>query len=437
MSYDLLPFLTQKNIDLPHPNRTSLLALAPPSTQLSISKGLRALGLRNIEQLPTSWDWRKKTKLSPVLNQGKCGVCHGFSSVASFCDRWRLASQDYTLIFEPFIPAICEDGNQGCKGGYPEKYQPYFETVGASIMGDCPNGWSKYCPNPDEDVPADKKTCCSTCDQTSPYDKCSDLECPVGKKYTATKDAMYAGTVLASDNRSVDIPATIASIKTDILRHGPVVAKYTVFADFIATDSGIVVNDGKSNFSWKETNGVYINGAYDKTLSKAFQHLAQSIKNNKKNENVDDMKIEILQQGNMPVQSEDGMLTGALPSKQAVGGHAVEIVGWDIDPKFGEYWIIKNSWGPHWNDKGYFKFAINVDGKINDKCGLDIPYPTQQGLFGGTVSFLPSVEAVDVSKRAMSDNNNEFHHKKSMVFWICLIITILLLGIMVYIITLR
>lgn len=42
------------------------------------------------------------------------------------------------------------------------------------------------------------------------------------------------------------------------------------------------------------------------------------------------------------------------------GGHAVVIVGWgtevDEDAKTSTpYWIVRNSWGPEWGDKGYFK----------------------------------------------------------------------------------
>ncbi|XP_049851951.1 crustapain-like [Schistocerca gregaria] len=50
--------------------------------------------------------------------------------------------------------------------------------------------------------------------------------------------------------------------------------------------------------------------------------------------------------------------------------HAINIVGYgtDIlpDGSDGHYWLMRNSWGPYWGIKGYFKFARNIedDGSI-------------------------------------------------------------------------
>lgn len=42
-------------------------------------------------------------------------------------------------------------------------------------------------------------------------------------------------------------------------------------------------------------------------------------------------------------------------SSPYVGGHAIEIVGWDTEASTGkEYWIVKNSWGSNWGKNGYY-----------------------------------------------------------------------------------
>ena len=56
-----------------------------------------------------------------------------------------------------------------------------------------------------------------------------------------------------------------------------------------------------------------------------------------------------------------------------VGGHAIVIVGWGIE-KNKKYWIIRNSWGKNWGNKGYFKMIRGINNcKLEENVTTCIP----------------------------------------------------------------
>lgn len=61
-----------------------------------------------------------------------------------------------------------------------------------------------------------------------------------------------------------------------------------------------------------------------------------------------------------------GIYTGGSPSCGNSINHAVLLVGYDTDPNTGQdYWIVKNSWGSGWGERGYTRMA-----RGSNVCGL-------------------------------------------------------------------
>lgn len=60
-----------------------------------------------------------------------------------------------------------------------------------------------------------------------------------------------------------------------------------------------------------------------------------------------------------------------------LGGHAVEIIGFN---DVGRYWIIKNSWGPDWGEKGFARISYDdVSGVGNDTYGFEFSNKVKEG----------------------------------------------------------
>lgn len=61
-----------------------------------------------------------------------------------------------------------------------------------------------------------------------------------------------------------------------------------------------------------------------------------------------------------------GVYRCASTSDYSVMDHVVAIVGYGTDANEGDYWIIKNSYGQQWGEKGYLRMAI----ENSSQCGI-------------------------------------------------------------------
>ena len=79
----------------------------------------------------------------------------------------------------------------------------------------------------------------------------------------------------------------------------------------------------------------------------------------------------------IPMQSYGGgLMTGCAVDKSHID-HVVQLVGYGEDNQ-GQYWIVRNSWGPTWGENGFIRLK-----RGQDKCGVDTSPGEGSGCSGG------------------------------------------------------
>jgi len=65
----------------------------------------------------TSVDWRTWTIINPITDQGSCGSCYSFSTIASFESSYAIKTGLLYKLSEQHIVS-CDTSNYGCDGGF-------------------------------------------------------------------------------------------------------------------------------------------------------------------------------------------------------------------------------------------------------------------------------------------------------------------------------
>lgn len=166
---------------------------------------------RLFSQLPESFDWRNVSGVnyvSPVRNQGNCGSCFAFSSMAMLESRLRIATNNrLKLTFSTQDIVSCSEYSQGCEGGFPYLIAGKYAQDFGVVSEDC----FPY---------------------TGQDDKCVEKKC---KRYYVV-DYKYVGGFYGACNEDL--------MKMELVTKGPIAVSFEVYSDFQQYKGGIYHHTG-------------------------------------------------------------------------------------------------------------------------------------------------------------------------------------------------
>lgn len=226
--------------------------------------------VRDSDELPESVDWREKGAVAAVKDQGSCGSCWAFSTIASVEGVNKIVTGDLISLSEQELVDCDKSYNEGCNGGLMD-YAFEFIINNGGI-------------DSEDDYPYQERD--GRCDQYRKNAK-----------------------VVTIDGYE-DVP----------------------------------VND-------------------EKALQKAVVNQPIAV---------------AIEAGGRAFQLYDsGIFTGRCGTAL---DHGVAAVGYGTE-NGKDYWIVRNSWGASWGEKGYIRLERNVAGIKTGKCGIamEASYPTKEG----------------------------------------------------------
>ncbi|XP_057745976.1 zingipain-2-like [Arachis stenosperma] len=109
----------------------------------------------NVTDVPNAIDWRQNGAVTPVKNQGSCGCCWAFSTVAANEGIHQITTGNLVSLSEQEL-VDCDNVDQGCEGGLMENgFEFIIKNGGITTESNYPyKGVDETCDTSEEASPA-------------------------------------------------------------------------------------------------------------------------------------------------------------------------------------------------------------------------------------------------------------------------------------------
>ena len=87
-------------------------------------------------ELPASFDWRDQNAVTPVKDQGNCGSCWAFASIAALESLAIIETGASVPDYSEQFPISYNLANQGCDGGELTTVANFYKRIG-TVSDDC------------------------------------------------------------------------------------------------------------------------------------------------------------------------------------------------------------------------------------------------------------------------------------------------------------
>nr|CAH7726466.1 unnamed protein product [Callosobruchus chinensis] len=199
----------------------------------------------NGEELPKEFDarkqWSKCESIKEIRDQSGCGSCWAVSSAAAMSDRVCIHSdqKNQLRISDADILSCCETCGEGCNGGYTEAAFSYWNGPGVVSGGgyNTTDGCKAY-PLPPCDHHIDGSL--TPCKEEYPTPECRK-QCDKGSHLKYNEDKHHG-------KKTYLVPRDERQIQLEIVKNGPVVAGFHVYADFVSYKSGVYQRDHSGKY---------------------------------------------------------------------------------------------------------------------------------------------------------------------------------------------